>query len=126
MKTSNGKFVMSVGLLLILGMLVSACLVKLNPEFRGSLTTALNERKADFKGCYERALARSREVRGDMKLILLFAPDSRHARDVQVVQTNIVDEQMKQCVRQAAMALTTPEPPGVPVDAQYTFNFNFR
>lgn len=126
MKTANRKHVTAAGLLLILGMVGTACAPKLNPAFNDSLAAAMNERKADFRSCFKQALQKQREAQGDMRLMLRFKPESKQAYVAQVLHTDIADEQMKQCVSRAAQVVTTTQAPGVKVDAKYTVNFSFK
>lgn len=124
MKTA--KYVMVVGLLLTLGMLVSACGAELNPKFEGSLASALDAKKGDFKGCYEKALKKDREAKGNVKINLEFKPDSKKAQDAKVVKSDIDDKKMNKCVCNAAKSVETTELPGMYVDAKYTVNFDFE
>lgn len=124
MKTA--KYVMVVGLLLTLGMLVSACGAELNPKFEASLASALDAKKGDFKGCYEKALEADRDAKGNVRLNLEFKPDAKKAQDAKVLKSDIADEKMQKCVTKAAKDVKTTELPGMYVDAKYTVNFDFE
>lgn len=126
MKTATGKYILAAILLLGLGMMASACAPKLNPNFNSSLATAMDAKKSEFQSCYEQALKKNRNVQGDMRLVLQFGPKQKQASDAQVAQTDITDEQMKQCVLTAAKGAATAHAPGVNVDAKYTVNFGFK
>ena len=116
---------MSFGMVIILGALPAAC-AKLNPKFEGSLNNALDAHKAEFQSCYEKALDRNRNAKGEMDLKLEFTPNSKQVDKAQVTRSQIKDNGMKQCVSQAAKRIQTTELPGTWVDGKYTIDFQLN
>ena len=116
---------MSFCMVIVLGALPAAC-AKLNPKFEDSLNNALDARKTEFKSCYEKALDRDRNAKGEMDLKLEFTPNSKQVDKAQVTRSQIKDNGMKQCVSQAAKRIQTTELPGTWVDGQYTIDFQLN
>ncbi len=123
MKTT--KILMLVCLCLVLGSLASAC-AELNPNTEGHIKSALEAKQDAFKACYVSALDRNRETQGTVGLLLDIHEESGAVNSSSVEETNITDEQMPQCVADAASDISLPEPPGVPVEGHYNIEFGFE
>ena len=123
MKTRN---MLMVGLILGLGVLSTACGAKLNPNFDKAVSSALDATKGEFKSCYEDALTRDRDTKGDMDLALSFKAEDKKPDDVDIKKSEIKDDQMKKCVKKAAKGITVTEKPGAPVEKQQKLDFKFE
>jgi hypothetical protein len=124
MKTTN--LIFALGLCLALGALAAACGAELNPKTEGHIISALQAKQDMFRGCYEAALAKDREVQGEMGLLLDIHAESGKVTKAQVKESQIEDAAMKTCVAGAAGSIELPEPPGVPVEGHYTLDFGFE
>ena len=124
MKTN--KMIFALGLCLALGMLVAACGAELNPKTEGQIISALDAQKGAFKSCYEAALQKDREFKGEMKLQLDIHQKSGKVTKAEVTKSDIKNKDMKQCVAGAAGEIKLPDPPGVPVEGHYTLDFGFE
>jgi len=124
MKTTNLTF--ALGLTLVLGALVAACGAELNPKTEGHIIAALEAQKGAFKGCYEAALEKDREAKGEMALQLDINKDSGKVTKADVTKSDIENKKMQKCVAGAAGEIKLPEPPGVPVEGHYTLDFGFE
>lgn len=120
------RYLIVVGILLVTGMLMAACAAKLNPRFQSNLHSALEAKKSEFKQCYETALQGDRDVKGSLKLHLAFQPKATQPHNASVVESDINDPQMKQCVCKVVRGTTTPAAPGKYVEAKYTVDFDFE
>jgi hypothetical protein len=112
-------------LAILLGVLFSGC-AKLNPKFEDSLNNALNAKKGEFQTCYERALKRNRNLKGEMDLKLAFTPNAKKVDKAKVTRSQIKDKGMKKCVSKAAKRIQTTELPGTWVDGKYTIDFTLN
>lgn len=124
MKTMN--LIVALGMALALGMFVVACGAELNPKTEGQIVSALEAQKGAFKGCYETALQKNRELQGDMALQLDIHQASGKVTKAQVTKSDIPNKKMKECVAGAAGTIKLPDPPGVPVEGHYTLTFGFE
>ena len=115
-----------IGLFILLGSLVAACGAELNPKTEGHIVTALEAKREAFKVCYETALAKDREAKGEMSLLLDINEETGKVTDTQVEKSDIADSTMKECVSDAAVDITLAEPPGVPVEGHYALDFGFE
>jgi hypothetical protein len=118
--------VFALGLIVILGALASACAAKLNEKFEPALNSALDASKGQFKACYEDALTRDREAKGEMNLSIAFEAQGKAPSDVDVTKSAIGDGKMKQCVANAASAINLTEMPNVAVERKQTISFEFE
>jgi hypothetical protein len=116
---------MSFAMVIILGVLLATC-AELNPKFEDSLNNALDAHKAEFQRCYEKALDRNRNAKGEMDLNLEFTPNSKQVDKARVTRSQIKDSGMKQCVSRAAKGIQTTELPGTWVDGKYTIDFQIN
>ncbi len=123
MKTT--RIVTLVCLCLVLGSLASAC-AELNPNTEGHIMSALEAKKDAFKACYETALEKDREAKGNVGLLLDINEEPGEVTSSSVEETTITDADMPQCVADAASDISLPEPPGVPVEGHYTVEFGFE
>jgi len=123
MKTRN---ILMIGLILGLGVLSTACGAKLNPNFDKAVSSALDATKGEFKACYEDALTRDREIKGDMDLAISFKAEEKKPDDVDIKKTEINDDGMKKCVKKAAKGITVTEKPGAPVEKRQKLDFRFE
>lgn len=113
---------MSLGWVLVAGLLFAAC-AELNPKFETSLNNAIKAQKGEFQTCYEKALERNRNVKGEMDLKLEFKANSKQASKASVSRSQIKDNAMKKCVSNAAKRMETTELPGAWVEGKYTLDF---
>jgi len=120
------RTIVMIGLILGLGVLSTACGAKLNPKFDKAVSSALDATKGEFKTCYEDALVRDREIKGDMDLAVSFKADGQKPDDVDIKKSEIKDEGMKICVKKAAKGITVTEKPGAPVEKQQKLLFKFE
>lgn len=120
MKTT--KVVLLVGFLLAS---LTGC-ASLNPNTEGQLVKELEAKNGAFKACYEAALEKDREVKGDMGLKLNVNKESGKVTKAKVKKGSIKDDAMKSCVCSAAEEIKLPEPPGVPVEGNYALEFSFE
>ncbi len=88
--------------------------------------SALEAKQDAFKACYVSALDRNRETQGTVGVLLDIHEESGAVNSSSVEETNITDEQMPQCVADAASDISLPEPPGVPVEGHYNIEFGFE
>lgn len=124
MKTMHVIF--ALGLCLALGSLAAACGAELNPKTEGHIMSALQAKQDAFKSCYEAALEKDREFKGEMALQLDIHQQSGKVTKAEVTKSEIKNKKMKECVAAAASDITLPEPPGVPVEGHYTLDFGFE
>jgi len=124
MKTMN--LIFALGLCLAFGMLATACGAELNPKTEGQIVSALEAQKGAFKTCYEQALQKDREFKGEMALKLDIHQQSGKVTKAEVTKSDIKNKKMKQCVAGAAGEIKLPDPPGVPVEGHYTLDFGFE
>ena len=120
------KTMLAIGLILGLGALSTACGAKLNPNFDKSVSSALDATKGQFKACYEDALTRDREIKGDMDLAVTFKAAEKTPDDVDIKKSDIKDNGMKKCVKKAAKGISVDQTPGVPVEKQQKLVFKFE
>jgi hypothetical protein len=125
-ETMKTRIVFTVGLILGLGVLSTACGSKLNPKFDKAVSSALDATKGEFKTCYEDALTRDREAQGDMDLAISFKADATKPEDVDIRKSDIRDDDMKKCVKQAAKGISVSEKPGTPVEKRQQLLFKFE
>ena len=111
------------GALLTLGLMGCG---SLNPKTEGQIYSALEAQKEDFQQCYEDALKKDRNVKGDVDLKLKFEPKSKRPKETVVAKSDIQDSQMMQCVSKAADRIRIEDAPGVFVEGQYTVNFEYK
>ena len=121
-KTTNIKVV---SLFAVLGFMFAAC-AALNPNTEGQILSELEAKKGEFKVCYETALERNRETKGTVGLALKIHEESGQVTSSSVEDSTIADNEMNQCVANAASDISLPEPPGVPVEGHYDINFDFE
>lgn len=100
------------------------CGAPLNPKTQSNIASALSAQKQAFQSCYEAALQRNRELKGNMALKLDIDAQGR-VKSAKVEKTEIQDEEMKSCVSSAASEITLSEPPDVPVEGHYAVDFRF-
>ena len=112
-------------LVLALVVLATGC-AKLNPKFEDSLNNALDAQKGEFQSCYETALKKDRNTKGEMDLKLEFTPNSKKVDKANVTKSDINDNTMKQCVAKAAKTIETTELPGTWVNGKYTLEFTLN
>ena len=124
MKTT--RIMLAFGLCLALGALTAACGAELNPKTEGHIMSALEAKRDAFKACYEEALQKDREYKGEMGLLLDINAQPGKVKNAKVVKSDIDNGKMKKCVAGAASDITLPEPPGVPVEGHYTLDFGFE
>jgi len=115
-----------IGLIVGLGVLASGCGAKLNPNFDKSVSSALDATKGEYKACYEDALTRDREAKGEMDLAIGFKADGKSPADVDVKKTEIKDDDMKKCVVKATKGIKVDQTPGAPVEKRQTLDFRFE
>jgi hypothetical protein len=120
------RTVLFIGLILGLGVLSTACGAKLNPNFDKAVSSALDATKGEFKACYEDALTRDREIKGDMDLAVSFKAEDKTPDDVDIRKSEIQDPAMKGCVKKAAKGITVDQAPGAPVEKQQKLVFKFE
>lgn len=96
---------------------------ELNPKFEESLNSALDAKKDAFKKCYEDALKKDRNARGEMDIKLEFTPNKKKAEKAKITRSEIKNKQMKTCVTKAAKSISTSELPGTWVNGKYTIEF---
>ena len=120
------RTILTIGLILGLGVLSTACGAKLNPNFDKAVSSALDATKGEFKACYEDALTRDREIKGDMDLAISFKAEEKKPDDVDIKKTEINDDGMKKCVKKAAKGITVTEKPGAPVEKRQKLDFRFE
>lgn len=113
------------GSCLALGFVASAC-AALNPNTEGQLAAAMDAKMTEFKVCYEGALDRDRDTKGAVQLKLKVDAESGQVTSSSIEDTNIVDNEMNQCVANVASDIALPEPPGVAVEGYYDVNFDFE
>lgn len=111
------------GLLLALGLMGCG---SLNPKTEGQIYSALEAQKDQFQQCYEDALKKNRNIKGDVDLKLKFEPKSKRPKETNVAKSDIQDAEMMQCVSKAADKIRIEDAPGVFVEGQYTVNFAYR
>jgi hypothetical protein len=114
-----------VGLTVLIGIALAAC-AEINPKFEESLNNAIDAQRAEFQTCYEQALEKNRNAKGEMDLKLEFAPNSKKVEKAQVTRSQIKNKAMKKCVSQAAGRIETTELPGTWVDGKYTIDFTLN
>lgn len=110
---------------LALGFSMIGC-AKLNPKTEGQIYSALEAKKEEFQKCYEKALAKDRNVKGEMKLSLKFDPKSKKPEETSIKNTQIQDDKMQKCVKKAASGIRLEDAPGVFVEGFYTVDFRFQ
>jgi hypothetical protein len=120
------RTILMIGLILGLGALSTACGAKLNPNFDKAVSSALDATKGEFKTCYEDALTRDREIKGDMNLAISFKAEDKKPDDVDIRKSEIKDDQMKKCVKKAAKGISVDQTPGAPVEKQQKLEFKFE
>jgi hypothetical protein len=120
------RTVLLIGLIMAVGALTSACGAKLNPKFDKAVSSALDATKGEFKSCYEDALTRDREIKGDMDLAIDFKAEATKPASVDVKKTEIKDDGMQKCVVKAAKGITVSVKPGAPVEKQQKLEFKFE
>ena len=120
------RTILTIGLILGLGVLSTACGAKLNPNFDKAVSSALDATKGEFKACYEDALTRDREIKGDMDLAISFKAEDKKPDDVDIKKSEIKDDGMKTCVKKAAKGITVTEKPGAPVEKRQKLDFKFE
>ncbi|MBN2343178.1 MAG: AgmX/PglI C-terminal domain-containing protein [Deltaproteobacteria bacterium] len=115
--------------LMVLGTLVAAFGLmscgSLNPKTEGQIYSALEAQSDAFQQCYEEALKKDRNAKGDVSVTLKFEPKSKRPKDTKVAKSDIDDPKMMQCVEKAADKVRIEDAPGVFVEGQYTVNFEF-
>jgi hypothetical protein len=104
---------------------VSAC-SSLNPNTEKQILSALEAKTGEFQSCYQSALERNRETRGTVTLNLKIDEISGKVVSSSVNQSNVADNNMNECVKNAASDISLPEPPGLPVEGYYDINFDFE
>lgn len=114
----------AIGCLLLAGSVMGCG--SLNPKTEGQIYSALEAKQDDFQKCYESALKKDRNVKGDMDLKLKFEPKSKRPKETSVAKSDIQDAEMMQCVSKAADKIRIEDAPGVFVEGQYTVNFNYN
>jgi hypothetical protein len=125
-ETMKTRTVLMIGLILGLGVLSTACGAKLNPNFDKAVSSALDATKGEFKACYEDALTRDREIKGDMDLAVIFKAEETKPDDIDIKKTDINDDGMKKCVKKAAKGINVTEKPGAPVEKRQKLEFRFE
>ncbi|MBN2527408.1 MAG: hypothetical protein JXR76_13520 [Deltaproteobacteria bacterium] len=115
---------LAIGCLLLAGGVMGCG--SLNPKTEGQIYSALEAKQDDFQKCYEEALKKDRNVKGDVDLKLKFEPKSKRPKDTTVAKSDIQDAEMMQCVSKAADKIRIEDAPGVFVEGQYTVNFNYK
>jgi hypothetical protein len=115
-----------IGLIVGVGVLASGCGAKLNPKFDKAVSSALEASKGEFKACYEDALTRDRDTKGDMDLAVSFKAEAKTPSEVDIKKSEIKDDAMKTCVKKAAKGITVTEKPGAPVEKQQKVEFKFE
>ena len=123
MKTT--KHMIMFGLVAVIGFMFAAC-ASLNPNTEGQILSELEAKKGEFKVCYEAALERNRETKGTVGLALKIHEESGQVTSSSVDDSTVADNEMNQCVANAASDISLPEPPGVPVEGHYDINFDFE
>lgn len=118
------KYTLMVVGCLVVGMGLMSC-GSLNPKTEGQIYSALEAQQDAFQQCYEDALKKDRNVKGDVDLTLKFEPKSKRPKDTRVTNADIKDPEMLKCVTNAADKVRIEDAPGVFVDGQYTVNFDF-
>lgn len=113
-------------LLAMLGSLFAACGAELNPKTEGHIVSALEAKRDAFQACYETALAKDREVKGEMALQLDINKENGKVTNTKVEKSAIADSTMKKCVCDATSDIKLAEPPGVPVEGHYALDFGFE
>ncbi|MBN2717442.1 MAG: hypothetical protein JXX14_16440 [Deltaproteobacteria bacterium] len=114
---------------LVMGILLVAGLAgcgSLNPKTEGQIYSALEAQKEQFQKCYEDALKKDRNAKGDVDLKMKFEPKSKRPRETAVAKSDIQDSEMMQCVSKAADRIRIEDAPGVFVEGQYTVNFDYK
>ncbi len=104
---------------------MSAC-HSLNPNTEKQILDALQAKDGEFQACYKSALEKNRETRGTVTLKLKLDEVSGKVTSSSVDQSNIADNSMNECVKNAASDISLPEPPGLPVEGKYDVNFDFE
>jgi len=120
------RTILAIGLVMGLGALSTACGAKLNPNFDKAVSSALDATRGEFKACYEDALTRDREIKGDMDLAISFKAEDTKPDAVDVKKSEIKDDGMKKCVKKAAKGITVTEKPGTPVEKRQKLEFKFE
>jgi len=115
-----------IGLVAVVCLLATGCGAKLNPKFDQAVSSALDASKGEYKACYESALARDREAKGEMDLAIDFKADGKSPSAVDVKKSAIKDDEMKKCVVDATKGIQVAEVPGAPVEKQQTLDFRFE
>lgn len=123
MKPMNKIVVWSLGLMLLASLVGCA---KLNPNTEGQIQAALQAKAAAFKICYEDALTRDREGKGNVGLRLEIAAESGQVTSAAVSSSDFQDPAMNQCVQTAASGISLDEAPGVPVESNNNVLFSFQ
>lgn len=110
---------------LAFGVVAASC-AALNPNTEGQILSALEAKMSEFKVCYEAALDKDREAKGTIGLELKINEESGEVTSSAIEDSTFIDNQMNQCVSNAASTIALPEPPGVPVEGHYDINFDFN
>jgi len=122
----NIKKILSVCFCLALGSSIIACGAELNPNTQSNIQNALEVKQSEFKKCYESALERDREIKGDMNLQLEFSSTQKTPEKVAVKNSDIKDGDMVNCVKKAAGGISLSEVTNVPVESTNQITFEFE
>lgn len=110
--------------LFVLSMATGGC-ASLNPNTEAQLREGLEAHREAYQACYAAALERDRNVKGDVDLVVELEAEATELSAVAVEETDIEDEDLGQCIADAAEGTILPEPPGVPVEGHYRVNLQY-
>ena len=100
--------------------LSSGCGSTSNPQVR--IRSAVNAQNSALSACYADALANDPDVEGDIQ-VALTVDEEGQVDDVNVGDTNIVDEEMPICVASALSDIEMSRPPEAAARISYTLRF---
>jgi hypothetical protein len=116
---------MIVGLLSAAAILSVGACASLNPNTEAQLRQALEAKQGKFQECHMSALDRDRETKGTVTLKLKLHEETGEVLAASVERTDVRDTTMNVCVSNAVSDISLPEPPGLPVEAEYDIVFDF-
>ena len=93
-------------------------------DAQSHLRTAVDARQASLNECYRQALERSEETSGVMHVRLHMPKGANAVEQVEVMDSNLGDEALEQCVVGALDGVRIDEAPKANMAVDYTFRFS--
>ncbi len=99
------------------------CAVVFTQQARLEIETQVRNQQPAFITCYEAALKKDREMRGTVTLAFTVMPDGM-VQNVRLTQSEVTDEELKQCVITKAQGIRVSHLTARPVEVTFPLRFS--